>query len=320
MNKKIVVIGGGTGLATMLRGLKFELDNITAIVTVSDDGGGSGILRSDIGMLPPGDIRNCITALAQAEPIMSELLNYRFTDGDLKGQSFGNLFLAALTGVCGSFEDAVSRMNKVLSVKGQVLPVTNSDIHLKAEFENGTSVCGESKIAAAKKLQNCRIREVNLVPDNAQALPSVIEAISNADVIILGPGSLYTSIIPNLLVKGVTESIKKSKALKIYISNIMTQDGETENYTAFEHIKSIHKHSFDEIIDICIYNTEKVSKKFLEKYKIEDAAPVIIDELNFKNAGIKLIGKPLIAEDTMYARHDSKRLADAIISVINGEV
>lgn len=319
MNKKIVVIGGGTGLATMLRGLKLEADNITAIVTVSDDGGGSGILRSGIGMLPPGDIRNCITALAQTEPIMSELLNYRFTDGDLKGQSFGNLFLAALTGVCGSFEEAVAKMNKVLSVKGQVLPVTNSDIHLMAKFENGTSVCGESKIADAKKLQNCRISEVSLVPANSKALPSVIDAINDADVIILGPGSLYTSIIPNLLVVGVSEAIEKSKALKIYISNIMTQDGETEHYTAFDHIKSIRKHSFDNIIDICIYNTEHISKGFLDKYKMEDAGPVIIDEINFKNAGIKLIGKSLIARDTMYARHDPKRLADAIISVINGE-
>lgn len=319
MNKKIVVIGGGTGLATMLRGLKLKADNITAIVTVSDDGGGSGMLRSDIGILPPGDIRNCITALAGAEPIMSELLDYRFTDGDLKGQSFGNLFLAALTGVCGSFEEAVARMNKVLSVKGQVLPVTNTDIHLMAEFENGTSVCGESKIADAKKLQNCRIREVSLVPPNSKALPAVITAINDADVIILGPGSLYTSIIPNLLVRGVAEAIKKSNALKVYISNIMTQDGETENYTAFDHIKSIRKHSFDEIIDICIYNTEPIVKLFLDKYKVEDAEPVIIDAIKFKDAGIKLIGRPLIAKNTMYARHDPERLAGAIISVINGE-
>ena len=205
---KVAVIGGGHGLSTMLRGLKQYTENITAIVTVADDGGGSGMLRQDLGMLPPGDIRNCMEALANTEPVMRELLHYRFAEGALAGQSFGNLFLAALNGISPSFDVAVSRMSEVLAITGRVLPVTTADVQLEAEFENGASVVGESKIFCCKKQEDCRIKQVRLLPSHPQALPAAMAAIRDADMVILGPGSLYTSIIPNLLVDGIVSAIQ----------------------------------------------------------------------------------------------------------------
>ena len=230
--RRVTAIGGGTGLSTLLLGLKEYTDNITAIVTVTDDGGGSGVLRREFGMLPPGDIRNCILSLANTSTTMNQLLNYRFTDGTLKGQSFGNLFLLALCGVCGSFEAAVERMGQFLAVTGRVLPVTGSDVTLEALFEDGSTVRGETSITAAKKESGLRIDQISLRPQSPRALDSVIQAIEQAELIVLGPGSLYTSLIPNLLVDGVSEAIERSSALKIYVLNIMTQEGETEGYTA----------------------------------------------------------------------------------------
>ena len=225
---KVVVIGGGTGLSTMLRGLKQYTSHITAIVTVGDDGGGSGKLREDLGMLPPGDIRNCILALADTEPLMEDLLQYRFTEGSLKGQCFGNLFLAAMAGISENFEDAVQKMSSVLAVKGKVLPVTLDDMKLVAELENGETIEGESKIPSEVIVRETRIKKLAIKPIDAKPLEEAIKAINNADVIIMGPGSLYTSIIPNLLVKGIPEAICKSPAKKVYnFLMLMTQPGET---------------------------------------------------------------------------------------------
>ncbi len=314
LGPRIVVIGGGTGLSTMLRGLKTYTENITAIVSVSDDGG-SGVLREDLGMLPPGDIRNCITALANTEPTMMELMNYRFPEGINKGQSFGNLFLAALNGITGSFEEAVTRMNEVLAVTGKVLPVTNANVNLVADFENGASVVGESKIAAKKKQQNCRIHKVRLEPERPKALPHAIDAILSADMIILGPGSLYTSIIPNLLVDGIVQALEQSKAPKIYVLNIMTQDGETEGYTAFDHLHALLQHSAPHLVDACIYNTAPVPDPIQARYKTEDAEPVEMDMQRFREAGVEMYGFPLIAGGSQLARHDPALLAQAVVNV-----
>lgn len=315
LGPRIVVIGGGTGLSTMLRGLKTYTENITAIVSVSDDGGGSGVLREDLGMLPPGDIRNCITALANTEPTMMELMNYRFPEGINKGQSFGNLFLAALNGISGSFEEAVTRMNEVLAVTGKVLPVTNANVNLVADFENGTSVVGESKIAAQKKKQNCRIEKVRLEPAHPHALPHAIDAILSADLILLGPGSLYTSIIPNLLVDGIVEALEKADAPKVYVLNIMTQDGETEGYTAFDHLDALLHHGVPDLVDACIYNTAPVPDTIQARYKTEDAEPVVMDMDRFRAAGVEMYGYPLIANGSRFARHDPALLAQAVVNV-----
>ena len=247
---KIAVIGGGHGLSNMLRGLKEYTENLSAIVTVADDGGGSGALRQDLGMPPPGDIRNCLEALANTEPLMSELMRYRFQEGSLAGQSFGNLFIAALNGISPSFDAAVRRMSEVLAITGRVLPVTTADVQLEAEFENGASVIGESKIFYCKKKEDCRITQVRLLPEHPKPLPEALAALQEADMIVLGPGSLYTSIIPNLLVDGIVEAIEKSKALKIYVCNVMTQEGETEGYTASDHIAAIFKHSSNGLFQI----------------------------------------------------------------------
>ena len=264
---KVVAIGGGTGLSTMLRGLKNHTKNLTAIVTVADDGGSSGMLRQDLGMPPPGDIRHCMEALANAEPLMQELLTYRFPQGsgNLTGQSFGNLILAALNGISGSFDEAVSKMSQVLAITGRVLPVTNADVVLEATFENGTQVQGESKISDFKKAQDCRIQSVRLLPEHPKALPEAVRAIEEADLILLGPGSLYTSVIPNLLVDGISEAVCASKAMKIYICNIMTQDGETEGMTASDHVKALLRHSGPGLVDICLCNSAPVRPGLLER-------------------------------------------------------
>ena len=277
---KIVAIGGGTGLSTMLRGLKRQTNNLTAIVTVADDGGGSGVLRQELGMLPPGDVRNCMEALANVEPLMGELLHYRFTDGSLKGQSFGNLFLAALNGISGgSFDQAVSRMSQVLAITGRVIPVTNTNVQLEAEFENGTKVLGESKIFYCKKRENCRIRRVRLLPERPAALEPALEAIREADMILLGPGSLYTSIIPNLLVEGVAQAIAESSALKIYIANVMTQEGETEGYTNADHIRAIFQHSLPGLFHLCLVNSATIPPEVLGRYAQEGAEPLHFDQV-----------------------------------------
>lgn len=309
----IVAIGGGHGLSGMLRGLKAYSSNITAIVTVADDGGGSGVLREDLRMLPPGDIRNCILALANTEPTMEKLLNYRFTDGSLSGQSFGNLFLAAMNGISSSFDEAVRKMGDVLAITGRVLPVTTSDVHLEAEFDNGQRTLGESKIFYAKKLNGSRIRRVRLVPENPPALPESIEAIREADLIVIGPGSLYTSIIPNFLVRGISQAVAKSKAPKIYVMNIMTQDGETEGYTGFEHVEAILRHA-PGTINACIANNQPVEESLLERYRLDGVEPLVLERKKIEKLGIWVDEYPL-ATGTDYIRHDSARLADAIMEV-----
>ncbi|MCY6483291.1 uridine diphosphate-N-acetylglucosamine-binding protein YvcK [Clostridium aestuarii] len=313
---KIVAIGGGTGLSTMLRGVKYYTSNITAIVTVGDDGGGSGALREELGMLPPGDIRNCILALADTEPLMEELLQYRFKEGNLKNQSFGNLFLAAMDGVSNNFEEAVQKMSSVLAVTGRVLPVTLDDMVLKAKLKNGNIIEGESNIPEKAINQNSKIEKLFIEPENAQALNEAVEAIKEADAVILGPGSLYTSVIPNLLVKDISKALKETNALKIYVSNIMTQEGETDNYTVSEHIQAIFKHAGNGIIDYIAVNTEKISNKIKEKYLEKNAEQVKIDRDKIDKLNVKVIEGDFITVKNNWVRHDQDKLAQLLMKTI----
>lgn len=311
----IAALGGGHGLSAILRGLKLFTDDLTAIVTVADDGGGSGVLREDLGMPPPGDIRNCMEALADTESLMRQLLAYRFPDGRLAGQAFGNLLLAALDGISPSFDQAVARMSEVLAITGRILPVTNANVQLEAAFENGSSVRGESKISAAKKEQNCRIHHVRLLPEHTPALPAALDAIRRAEVILLGPGSLYTSVIPNLLVEGVAQAVAQADAPKIYVCNIMTQDGETEGYTAADHLEALLVHGAPGLLDLCLANTAPLRPGLLEKYREEDAAPLAVDRERIAKLGLELVERPVAVQGGSYARHDPDLLAQAILEV-----
>lgn len=267
-NRKIITsIGGGTGQSTILRGLKNLNVDINAIVTMADNGGSSGLLREDLGMLPPGDIRNCIVALADMEPDMESLIEYRFSEGRLKGQSFGNLFLAALNEIYSDFELAVSKISKILRVKGNIRPVTLDTCDIEALLKNGNRIIGESIIAYECKRQESYIEKVNLVPNNVRAFKGAIDAIEDADIIVIGPGSLYTSIIPNLLVNGVADKIKNSKAKKVYISNIMTEDGETNDFTVSDFVKTLYKHADFGDIDYLIINEEVPNEDIIKKYQ-----------------------------------------------------
>ena len=312
---RITVIGGGHGLANMLRGLKRYTENLAAVVTVADDGGGSGKLREDLGMLPPGDIRNCMVALANTEPMMQELLNYRFSDGVLAGQSFGNLFLAAMNGMSPSFDVAVRRMSQVLAITGRVLPVTTADVQLEATFENGASVLGESKIFRCKKEQDCRIRQVRLVPERPKALSEAMEAIREADMIILGPGSLYTSIIPNLLVDGIPEAIQESKALKVYVCNVMTQDGETEGYTAGDHISALFQHGGKGLFDICLTNSTPIPQEIADRYALEGAEPIFCDVDLCQGLCVELLSRPVAVIRDGFVRHEPEALAKELMHI-----
>lgn len=310
---RIAVIGGGNGLSTMLRGLKQYTENITAIVTVADDGGGSGQLRADLGMPPPGDIRNCLEALANTEPLMSELMHYRFSEGSLSGQSFGNLFLAALNGISPSFDTAVSRMSQVLAITGRVLPVTTTDVQLVAEFENGASVVGESKIFYCKKKQDCRIRRVRLIPERPKALPDALTALQNADMIVLGPGSLYTSIIPNLLVDGIAEAIQTSDALKVYVCNVMTQEGETEGYSAADHIAAIFNHSAPGLFNLCMANSAPIPGEVAARYAEEGAEQIVCDLDRCARLGVEMVLRPVAMVESGFVRHQPDDLAHELM-------
>ena len=313
---KVVVIGGGTGLSTMLRGLKLYTNNITAIVTVGDDGGGSGKLRADLGMLPPGDIRNCILALADTEPIMEDLLQYRFKEGSLKGQNFGNLFLAAMAGISDNFEDAVQKMSSVLAVTGKVLPVTLDDMKLIAELENGSVIEGESIIPEEAVKQKSKIKQLRINPERAKPLMDALIAIKEADAIVMGPGSLYTSIIPNLLVEDIVEGINKSDAIKIYISNVMTQPGETDDFAVSDHIKTLMNYSGKNSIQYVIANNGIIPKDIEERYLNQDSKLVKLDYENIEKLNVKVVETDLVKITKGYVKHDAEHLAQVLMTTI----
>ncbi len=316
---RIVAIGGGHGLSTMLRGLKRYSRDITAIVTMADDGGGSGMLRQDLGMLPPGDARDCVMALANTEPVMEQLMTYRFTDGSLSGQNFGNLFLAALNGITGSFSEAVRRMGQVLAITGRVLPVTEENIHLQAQFEDGSTIFGESAIFYHKKETRKRIRRVVLTPEHPAAFPESLEAIRRADLILIGPGSLYTSIIPNFLVNDITDAVTQARGYKIMVMNLMTQDGETEGFTASDHLRELLRHGNRDMVDACLCNSSPIPEHLQEEYRQEGAGVLEIDRQRLEEMGVKVYTAPLLSDTCEYARHDPRLLADAIMEVWNSQ-
>lgn len=311
-NKKIVVIGGGTGLSTLLRGLKLYTNKITAVVTVADDGGSSGRLRDDLGMLPPGDVRNCVSALAETDTVWQELMNFRFSEGTLSGHSLGNLTLAALNEMSQSFEEAVMKFNQLMGVSGIVYPVTNESVVLSAVLEDGTLVEGESNIGTYREGENKGIKEIYMTPEKPEPVSGVIKAIGEADVIVIGPGSLYTSIIPNLLVDGVCDAIHKSKAKKIYVTNIMTQPGETDGYSASKHLDEIEKYSYKGIADAVILNTSLLPAGLSEKYALQNAYPVNPDTENLYSRTVVLEDNFVLVKNEKI-RHNFMKLARIIM-------
>ncbi|MEW9702259.1 uridine diphosphate-N-acetylglucosamine-binding protein YvcK [Paenibacillus sp. SI8] len=310
---KIVVIGGGTGLSVMLRGLKEKPVDITAIVTVADDGGSSGILRTELQMPPPGDIRNVLTALADVEPLLALMLQYRFQSGTgLAGHSLGNLILAALTDITGDFVTAVQEMNRVFAVRGRVLPASSQAIVLKAEMEDGTLVEGESKIPKAEG----RIKRVFIEPPNVAPLAEAILAIREADAILCGPGSLYTSLLPNLLVPQVAQEIMKSEAVKLFICNVMTQPGETDDYSVGDHLDAIHDHLGHHLFDYVIVNNGEIPPQVQAKYAEKGSKAVHLDLDEVTKRGYRVIADRLVLFRT-YLRHDAEKLSDHIYQLVD---
>lgn len=308
---KIVVVGGGTGLSTLLRGLKTYSTNITAIVTVADDGGSSGRLRREMGVQPPGDIRNCLTALASEEKLLTELFSYRFETGDgLAGHSFGNLFLSAMTNITGDFEQAIAASSEVLAVRGKVLPATLTDVRLWAELEDGRIVEGESNIPEA----GGKIRKIGCLPEGPPATPGVVEAIAEADLIVIGPGSLYTSVIPNLLVPQIAAAIDQAQAPRIYISNVMTQPGETTGYSVSDHIRAIDRACDRQLFDAVLLQRNQPSPVALSRYAKEMSHPVSFDREAVAQTGRRVVVANVMDEEASgLVRHNSQRLAEVIM-------
>jgi len=310
---KIVAIGGGTGLSTVLAGLKEYTANITAIVTVADEGGSSGRIREEFGILPPGDIRNCLVSLAEAPQLMRDLFQYRFQEGDgIKGHSFGNLFITAMSQITGSFKDAVKESSIVLAIRGKVIPSSLDKVHLKAEYSDGTQKIGEDKIPDEEK----SIKSVCLIPDSVKANQEALEAIREADIIIFGPGSLFTSIIPNLLIKEISDEVAKRDAVKLYVCNVMTQHGETDGFTASDHLRMIVSHVKKNIINSCLVSSGRLKYKLLVKYAQERSFPVIFDRERLKRMGVSIFEADVVSKSN-YLRHDSQRAAREIINIYN---
>ncbi|ASS90282.1 MULTISPECIES: gluconeogenesis factor YvcK family protein [Aeribacillus] len=311
--KKIVIIGGGTGLSVLLRGLKLLPFDITAIVTVADDGGSSGRLRDELNIPPPGDIRNVLAALSDVEPLIEELFQHRFKKGnDLTGHSLGNLILAAMTNITGDFMHAIREMSKVLNVRGTVLPAANQSVVLNAEMEDGSVVKGESKIPFSGK----KIKKVFLTPKNVKPLQETIDVIRQAHMIILGPGSLYTSILPNLLVPKIGEEVCKSSAKKIYICNVMTQPGETLNYTASDHVKALYDHLNCPFIDVILVNNGSIPEYIQKRYAKESAFPVQVDAEALKDMGLRVVQDNMVSFDQHVIRHDTNKVANILKNLL----
>jgi len=313
LQPRIVIIGGGTGLPVLLRGLKHYPVDITAIVTVADDGGSSGRLRDDLQIPPPGDVRNVLAALSDVEPLIEEMFQHRFQmAGDLSGHSLGNLILAAMTNITGNFARAVQELSRVLNVRGNVLPAANQSVVLHAEMEDGTVVSGESKIPYSGK----RIKRVFLTPEKVKPLPEAVKAIQLADLIVIGPGSLYTSILPNLLVPKIGETVSRAKAKKVYICNLMTQAGETLGYTASDHVKAIYDHLQGPFIQTILVNNQEIPDQIKKRYEKEMAKPVEFDWKRLKDLGLEVIPDQIVSYDQDIIRHDTKKVAEILYHIL----
>jgi uncharacterized cofD-like protein len=322
---RVVAIGGGTGLSTVLRGLKPHvmdplppaplepaITRLTAVVTVTDEGGSSGRLRRDFRVLPPGDIRNCLVALAGDETLLARLFQYRFSDGHgLKGHSLGNLFLTALTHLTRDFAMAVRLSSEVLAIRGEIFPSTLADVRLKARLANGRTVSGEGAITRTR----APIRRLEIKPARSKPLPETITALEDADLILMGPGSLYTSLLPNLLVRGIPAAIARSRALKVYISNLMTQPGETRGMSAADHLEAIRAHAGRRLFDVIVLNTRELSTALRRRYAAERAEPVKLDLERIAGMKVKPVLADLLVEDRHVARHDSSRLAELVLKL-----
>lgn len=312
---KIVVFGGGTGLSILLRGLKKYTKDISAVVTVADNGGGSGVLREDLGMLPPGDMRNCIIALSDIEPIMIKLMQHRFKDGYLNGQSFGNLLIAAMYEIFGNYENALREIGSIFRLSGKVLPMTLQDAQLKAYLDNGECILGEKDIPEFVSKSDCKIDRISLVPEICMPLEETVKDINEADIVVLGPGSLYTSVIPNILVKNIPKLIYQSNATVFYICNLMTQPGETDNYNVYDHVTAITKHCSRYLIDYVVVNNEVISESQIENYKFKGARQVAIDDEQIKKLegmNIKVISSNFVEIKNNYIRHNSDKIGQLL--------
>ncbi|NLO56336.1 MAG: uridine diphosphate-N-acetylglucosamine-binding protein YvcK [Thermovirga sp.] len=313
----IVAIGGGTGLSTLLSGLKYYTRNITAIVTVTDEGGSSGRLRGEWGVLPPGDIRNCMLALAEDDSSLNRILNFRFDRGELKGHSLGNLILLAATEMTGDFRKAVEELNKLLAIRGKVIPVTNESVVLCAATADGDSLRGELDIAR----RGCRIESIWIEPADARAFPEAVAAIENAEAVVLGPGSLFTSIIPNLMFREISEALKRTAAPKIYITNLMTQPGETDGMSIMDHIRWITRAS-GTIPDYILANEEEVPPSLLKSYLAAGAAPLFLNEENERSLalmGSKIIQSGFLDVTGGNVRHNSQKVSEALMRITREE-
>ena len=311
---KIVAMGGGHGLSNLLLGLKEYTANLTAIVTVADSGGSSGRLREEFNIVAPGDIRNCLVALADAPALMGELFQFRFSkQSQLQGHNFGNLFLTAMYQVTGNdFLKAVKESSKVLAIRGKVIPSTVSNVHLVAEYLDGSRTHGEDKIPKA----NARIKRLFLTPEDSLPTPEALEAIADAEIIVFGPGSLYTSVLPNLIIKGISETIVQSSAFKIYVCNVMTQQGETDGYSAADHVKAIVDHTNPAVLNACIVNNAEIpNDSLLNRYESEHSFPVKVDAENIKTMGYRVVATDILSIND-YVRHDSVKLTTALIKLI----
>jgi uncharacterized cofD-like protein len=310
---RIVVIGGGTGLPVLLRGLKQYPVDITAIVTVADDGGSSGRLREDLRIPPPGDIRNVLASLSDVEPLVEEMFQHRFkTSNELSGHSLGNLILAAMTSITGNFVHAIQEMSKILNVHGKVLPAANQSVVLHAEMEDGTIVSGESKIPYSGK----RIKKVFMTPEKIRPLPEALQAIRQADLIIIGPGSLYTSILPNLLVPKIGDELCRSHAKKVYICNLMTQAGETHGFSASDHVKALYDHMSCAFINTILVNNEEIPQDIQLRYNEELADPVVYDLERLFELGLEVVHADIAYQENGALRHDPKKVAKILYNLL----